>query len=232
LGKFKFGVLEFDKEIPISGGESILIVGDPGVGKTFFCLIIAKETLMNNGKVIWITTDMSPKDVRESMERLECKALDYEKEDKLRFIDCFSSRSGEEPIEEKYYVKDPSALHEVAISINNALNEIKEADLIVCDSLSGLIFDAGASSTLRFMREQIARFRIKNIANIWVLEGGAHEEKTINTYRAICMINLDMWFEAFNGLERYIRIRKAPKAFPSKKIKFEITERGMIIKND
>lgn len=228
---FKFGIPDLDGMVAnLPKSSSILIVGDPGVGKTFFASQTLAYALRAGGKAVWALTDMAPSDLKDHMERLGCDLSPFEEEGKFNFIDCYSYRAGGLLPKVKFFVDDPTALFSISVAIDRAISEMNGADLLVFDSLSGLIFEADPQPVLKFVRNEVARCRAKGVFSIWLMERGAHEEHVLNSFKALMTGYIEMWFEASDGLERYMRIFKLSGAkHPLERIKFYITPEGIRI---
>ncbi|HID10210.1 MAG TPA: hypothetical protein EYP17_02770, partial [Candidatus Latescibacteria bacterium] len=161
---FKFGIPGLDDVVAsLPKNSSILIIGDPGVGKTFFASQTLAYALRAGGKALWALTDMAPSDLKDHMERLGCDLSSFEDEGRFNFIDCYSYRAEGLLPKVKFFVDDPTALFSISVAIDQAVSEMSGVDLLVFDSLSGLIFEAEPQSVLRFVRNEVTRCRAKGV---------------------------------------------------------------------
>src|SRR3989337_672698 len=136
MDRIKTGVAGLDKLL--QGGfptnSSILLVGPPGCGKSTLCQQFIYEGLKNKQPGLYITLDLSPKEVIDSMNNFGFKTANML--DKLKFIDAYSWRTGKAGKE--YTVSNLGNVNELNIMISQVIKELDDSPIKrnVFDSIS------------------------------------------------------------------------------------------------
>jgi archaellum biogenesis ATPase FlaH len=156
----KTGIELIDQLIvdPTPWDISILLLGDPEAGRSTLCQQLALETLRRGNPVCYFTIDDFPRRIRSSMSNMGEDIEEMESEGRLIFIDCHSPQISAET--DARYSEDPRNLTALNIITSKVLTEARPA-LVVLDSLTGLIQQAGLKNSLGFLRS----FNSKIIAN-------------------------------------------------------------------
>ena len=69
----------------IAEGSNILLTGPPGVGKTIFCENVAIECMNNNINCIYVTTDTSPEEIKNNLQKSKIFLGKLEQLDRTEF---------------------------------------------------------------------------------------------------------------------------------------------------
>lgn len=225
-------------DLALGGGiplkRCLLVVGVPGSGKTSFCTQFIYEGLKRGEPGIYITYDMSPEMIKESMEVFGWNIEKYKK--LLRFIDCYSWKIGKVTGEEGVYlITTPADLNEINITLRQVIQELKlefGENLkvrIVIDSVSSLLMIIpNPIKVVKFIQHLTAEIRNYNGVGLFVLEEGVHEKETL--------MALDMAADGviefkFKDDHRIFRISRLFGTTHSREwIKFEIGKGGIVVK--
>lgn len=183
-GKFMTGIEGFDKLFRegIPWGNSVLVEGGPGSGKTIFCLQLAIEFCKRGLKVLYMSFEEPEKKLMSHMRRFGWEPEEFEKRGLLmikRFNALDIARSVEALLSE--------AKRELLIDIQPVLiPKDFEPDLVCIDSLSSITSAfSGEESRFRIYMEQLFRYlEGHNITSFMVREtanpthiGGAFVEQ-------------------------------------------------------
>ncbi|MDY6768641.1 MAG: RAD55 family ATPase [Candidatus Nanohaloarchaea archaeon] len=175
------GVAGLDEAL--SGGfpenASVLLVGPPGAGKTTFLDQFAYQGLEEGEKVLYITLDSPPEEVKETARYF---GWDYDEfGDNIVFLDGYSWREGGD-VEGRFAIEGPADLDEMNITLADAMQELgKGRKRVVLDSVSTLVLYTDPSSAVKFLQVVSAKSKASNSNLLMTLEEGVHEEKTIST---------------------------------------------------
>ncbi len=97
---------------------SALLIGLPGIGKAEYCVTLAKDYLEKGERVVYVSTEKRPSDIRKRMKELGVNLETYEGESFL-FIDVFTRNAGTKE-ENVLYVDNPANLNLVSVKISEA----------------------------------------------------------------------------------------------------------------
>ncbi|HZW57343.1 MAG TPA: RAD55 family ATPase [Nitrososphaerales archaeon] len=190
--------LTFSESLP--DGLTILS-GESGCGKTIFCQQFAHEALEKGSRVLWITTEELPSNLRAGMERFGWGTSKYDSLGKLTILDAVSpARLGlSENIGRGTLGLDPTGmlivLSEQLRSADSAPNGGPGSSsgsggigklLLIFDSISRLLLSCDSKSVIDFvscLSSRMENYRIKGFATI---SEGAHDERTLNALRFSC----------------------------------------------
>jgi KaiC/GvpD/RAD55 family RecA-like ATPase len=174
----------FDEKI--EGGfplnSSIIVLGNPGSGKTTFCNQFIYNGLKKGEAALYITLSASPEEIKDSMKKFGWKI-----EGKIIiFVDAYSWKFGGE-LFDKYVIRQPSDLNEFNIKVSEAIREHKDKNLKrgTIDSLSHLFLYVPSDLALRFTSVLVGKLKLNGITHTIVIEGGMHDQATLNALNAL-----------------------------------------------
>ncbi|MCD6476635.1 MAG: hypothetical protein J7K26_00510 [Candidatus Aenigmarchaeota archaeon] len=224
--RIESGITGLDKIIDggIPEKTSILLIGPPGCGKSTFAQQFISKGVLNNEPTIYITLDNSPNEIEDEM-----KSFGFRINKHIHFIDAYGWRIGKRA--SKYYVSNLGNLNELNILLSKVIKEINGAKVkrSVFDSISTLLLYSDPKLAVKIIPVIIAKIKEARYTQILILEEGVHDEKTINTlnYMTDGLIEFKMQED-----QKYLKITRMKKTkFKKGWIKFDITKRGIVIKN-
>ncbi|MBM3234244.1 hypothetical protein FJZ19_04085 [Candidatus Pacearchaeota archaeon] len=154
---FKTYIPGFDKLCPegVPVGNSILVEGGPGNGKTIFCLTLLKNMCERGKKVLYMSFEEPEGRLKEHMKIFGAKPEEYEKKGVLyvkRFNALDIARSVEALLSE--------AKKELLIDVQPVLIPPEfQPDIVLIDSLSSIASAfSGEESRFRIYMEQLFRY--------------------------------------------------------------------------
>jgi len=185
---------------------SILLSGPPGVGKFEYCLDLAKYYLEKGDRVVFVSVDLHPQEIRT---RFASVGLDLQKYEgtSFLFIDCYSPSVCEEveqnPLKKTIPVSSFSNLEGIGMAINKAANELKIPIKIIFYTISTLFLHNSSQSIAKFF--QIISSRVKTDLGfiIYAIHEGVHEDRTVNLLRSLVDGVLEMRFN--ENMQRELR---------------------------
>ncbi len=160
--------------IDIPAGYSLLLQGNPGVGKTKFACSIFKHALGAQRKGVYVALESPPGNVINTTPR-----------DDVRFVylDCHSWKAG--GCKDKYSVRNLTNLNELSVKTLSAASEIGEDFFYVVNSISNLHIYCSENEILRFLDVVSAHYLTHKGTGIWVVENGIHSQSFYNMLRHI-----------------------------------------------
>ena len=209
-------------------GNVFLLSAPPGSGKTSFCLDFLYQGLKDAQPAIALVTDCSPSDMLSMASSLGLNLEQYVEAGSLRIIDCYSWRLGEK-ITAPYFV-EPKSLSDVSIGIEKSRFGLRNGRFTF-DSVSSLILGSSTSTAISFLSTLSARLKRDGFDCIFVLEGGADDEKTVAMLRYITDGVLEMKTDESTGkIERFFRIYSLRGVYHQTCwVHFMISDRGFVL---
>ncbi|MEM2474147.1 MAG: RAD55 family ATPase [Candidatus Bathyarchaeia archaeon] len=184
----------------------ILILADPGSGKSFLVTQILCVKVAAGKKGVFITLDKFPDEVREFMLELGFNPSLFERENKLVFIDCYSIQVGVKSKEK--YSEDPLNFSNLSIVISKVLKELS-SPIVIFDSLSTLLQKGGIRSSLEFLRSLSGKIKDSKALCFITLNRKAFHPAILAACEEIADGVIEMKIEEIEGkVENYIRIFK------------------------
>lgn len=173
------GELTFGEALP----DGITLLSGPnGCGKTAFCEQYAYETLQNEGKVAWITTEELPASIRNSLKKFGWNTDVFESEQLLTFYDAVSpSRLGlSENAGRGMLGLDPTGIL-IAISEQIRSETKPENFLLVIDSISRLLLSCDQKAVIDFLSCLNSRMENARVRGFATVSEDVHEERLLNS---------------------------------------------------
>ena len=182
---------------------SVLVSGPPGVGKFEWIAGLVRTALEAGERVVFVTLDMHPRDVRE---RARAVGLDVAKHEGsgFLFVDCYTASASEKPEEfakRAYSVSSYSNLEGLGMAIAKAAVDLKPPVRVVFYSVSTLFLHNPPAAIAKFF--QIVTNRVKtNIGFIaYAVHDGVHDPLTMNLLRSLVDGVVELRFNESMGRE-------------------------------
>lgn len=224
LNTVSTGIPRLDKML--EGGfpesTSVMLNGTPGVGKSIFCQQFMHEGLKNSENCIFVTFDVRPETICNSMAR-----FGWETKNRIIFFDCFSYRIGTQS-SSRYAITGLSDLNQLSMIFEDMMNDVGgEKKRIVVDSLSTLLLYSDPELVLTFLKDFIASATSQKAAILLTIEEGIHDSKTMAILNYMTEGLIDMKFEMDRRLMRVSKMRGTPVSRAW--MEFDITKKGIAL---
>lgn len=224
--RVKVGIKDLDEKLEggLPENSSVLVIGGVDFGKTILCNQFIYQGLKQGEAAIYISFEAPPKKIRDQM-----KKFGWDIEGKIIiFIDAYSWKTG--GVENKYAINDIADLNEFIIKVLEAIRELTNKNLkrSAVDCLSELFTYIPSDLALKFITNLLAKLEIKaKTTQLLTLEKGVHEPNIVASLEMITdgTIDLDM-----RENERFLRLTRMKDIKSSEWMKFEITDKGIILK--
>ncbi len=204
--------------------SSMLLVGSPGIGMLEFTLSLAKGCLDSEEMTIFVTVDLLPKDLMNSMEAFGIPPDRLGKN--LFIIDYHSSLLGSmdgHGEDQTGAIRHVADLEGIMFNICEIANLAKRPVKVFLHSLSTLFLYNQTNVVIKFFQISSSRIRTEMGTIVFTIHEGVHDEKTVNHLMAIADGVLELRFD--DRLNRQLRIRHMRGyVAPSQWIPFEIRQ--------
>lgn len=209
---FKLEVEAVDRLLPdgVPLPSSILILSDPGAGGEVLGFQIAGEGLRRGKRVLYLTADRSPRDIRRFMNQLGYDVDLHYQEKRLIFIDCYSPQIGVESSEE--YSEDPFNFPNLAMLLASILRDLKCKPgelIVVMHSLTTIISGSELKPALEFYRNISGKLNSVGAVTFSHLNRAAFPAAVIAAVEDVADGVIELKTEeTMEGLNYYMRIPK------------------------
>ncbi len=160
---------------------SIMLYGPIGSGKTTYAEAFLAEGLEQGFPAVFITTDVSPRVIRNDMARHGWAVEEHEKNGRFFFIDGYSERMGAPKTGSVYSLSKVDDITELGIVLSEVLEKLVVARVVI-DSLSTLILHSNPATMPRAVQRLSGRLTQSSHSILYILEEGVHDEKTYATF--------------------------------------------------
>lgn len=228
LARVRSGVRRFD-DLTYGGfpfNSNFILFGPAYSGRRTFTNLFIAEGLKKGIPALYIVTQNTPMEVKDSLRRVIPKVDVYEEKGLLKFIDLYSKSMG---ITDEYpntiYVEKPTDLD----AIQNAVAEIQEEfkgkhkyHKIVFFSVSTLLTYIEPLSIFRFFQVLNAKNKRNNAVSIYVVDTGMHKQSDIQTLKHT--MNGFIEFK-LDDLKYYLRIEGGGDVMSRAWIEYSFTDK-------
>ena len=199
-----------------------MILGPPGSGKTVTLESFVKLFLQEGRRCIYITNTGFPEEIRRSLRGFDVPVEEYEKEDRLIFIDCYSSVAGRAS-KERHFIESPGDLTRLGIEITACLESSPKGVDLFFDSLSQLLTYVKQDQLVTFINAVGARMKGNNGRFIYTVRSNIDAE-ILGVLEEASDCVIELLIRDLDGVqERNLRIKKLRgRRFSSRWIKFEV----------
>jgi circadian clock protein KaiC len=185
-----------------------MLLGPLGSGKTTYAEAFLAEGLALGFPAVFVTTDVSPRVIRNDMSRYGWNIEEYEKNGKFVFIDGYSERMGAPKTGSARSLSKVDDISELGIVLSEVLENLVVARIVI-DSLSTLILHANPETMPRAVQRLSGRIKQGSHSIMFILEDGVHEEKTYATFSYLADAVLRFKIEDIDTTEeRRIRMER------------------------
>ena len=160
---------------------SYMLVGPLGTGKTTYAEAFLAEGIALGFPAVFVTTDVSPRVVRNDMSRHGWTIEEQEASGQFVFIDGYSERMGAPKITSARSLAKVDDISELGIVLSEVLEELVVARVVI-DSLSTLILHSSPEKMPGAVQRLSGRVTQSSHSIMYVLEEGVHDEKTYATF--------------------------------------------------
>jgi KaiC/GvpD/RAD55 family RecA-like ATPase len=160
---------------------SYMLVGQLGSGKTTYAEAFLADGLRMGFPAIFITTDVSPRVIRNDMSRHGWPIEEYEESGQFYFVDGYSERMGAPQQGQAISLAKVDDISELGIVLTDVLENLVVARVVI-DSLSTLILHSNPATMPQAVQRLSGRVTSKSHSIMYILEEGVHEDKTYATF--------------------------------------------------
>lgn len=160
---------------------SYMLVGQLGSGKTTYAEAFLAEGMELGFPAVFVTTDVSPRVVRNDMSRHGWTIEEEEASGQFVFIDGYSERMGAQKTSSARSLAKVDDISELGIVLSDVLEDLVVARVVI-DSLSTLILHSNPETMPRAVQRLSGRVTQSSHSIMYVLEEGVHDEKTYATF--------------------------------------------------
>jgi len=209
---------------PIPRGSSLLLLGDPGSGKTVLSYELLHDELDAGRQCALLSYDAFPEDVQARMGDFGWDIISPLRKGRLKIIDCYSGLAGQG----EGTLRDPSDLTELNIQVTSFITKAKNAPVtLILDSLTPIFNGVEAKQAINFL--QTVGAKVKKTGGLFILTAtkGAIPEDAIAKIKSIAdgVVELTLVRTGRKGV-RYLSVLKMERRrIASETTSFEI-ERG------
>jgi KaiC/GvpD/RAD55 family RecA-like ATPase len=201
----------FDKMLGggILPGSTVLILGNPGSGKSILCQYLAYRFLSEGKACVFISYDEMPAELRKRSQSFNLEMSKFEQDHMFSIVDCYSSRA-KVASQEKYYVEQPFSLTDLSITISTVLEDMQDkSKVLFLDSGTSLFTKLEFPRVMRFLQDRSAKIKANGDLFIFTLGKGIIAQSFANQLEEAVdgIIELD-FAETQGKRSRRMRIKK------------------------
>lgn len=184
-----------------------LLIAPPGSGEKEYCYDLVKYYLEKGEKVVYITTEESPEEIKEKLRSTGVDIDKYEAKSFV-FIDAYSYSTGRR-YDKGFTIDNPANLNLITINLTNAAQVIGKPLRIIFDSLSTLFLHADENEIRKFFGVLTSRVKSEFGFLLCTLHGEMHSKQSVIALRAMVDAVIEIEVEEKPELKRKIRIFSA-----------------------
>lgn len=210
--------------------SAILILGDPGSGKTILSNELLWDELEARRPCALLSYDAFPEDIQARMKEFGWDITSHLRKGRLKIIDCYSSLAGEG----EGAIRDPSDLTELNIQITSFISKAKNAPVTVAlDSLTPIFNGVEAKQAINFL--QTVGAKVKKTGGLFIATAstGAIPADSIAKLKALVdgVLELSLVRSGRNSMRFFTVVKMERRKISPEAIPFEIdTRKGIVFK--
>ena len=215
---------------PIPRGSSLLLLGDPGSGKTVLSYELLHDELEAGRPCALLSYDAFPEDVQARMGEFGWDIISHLRKGRLKIIDCYSGLAGQG----EGALRDPSDLTELNIQVTSFITKAKNAPVtLILDSLTPIFNGVEAKQAVNFLQTVGAKVKITGGLFILTASKGAIPEDSIAKIKNIAdgVIELTLVRSGRKGVRNLSVLKMERRRIASDTVSFEIARgRGLVFR--
>jgi len=215
---------------PIPRGSSLLLLGDPGSGKTVLSYELLHEELDSGRPCALLSYDAFPEDVQARMGEFGWDIISPLRKGRLKIIDCYSGLAGQG----EGALRDPSDLTELNIQVTSFITKAKNAPVtLILDSLTPIFNGVEAKQAVNFLQTVGAKVKMTGGLFILTASKGAIPEDSIAKIKNIAdgVIELTLVRSGRKGVRNLSVLKMERRRIASDTVSFEIARgRGLVFR--
>ena len=207
-------------------GDTILVEGDVGAGKTSFCVQVSAKALKEGMNAVYVCTNETPGEIREKLASIE----DAHTAARLSMVDLYSWRLGEiYRSDEAFTTESITDLAKLLAVIDKAVQEGDPGNCIFfLDSISELLLHNNLEEVVYFCEKLSARLKTNRTTGVYVLED-IHPAEYRETMRFLANEIYEVRLDRDDELRRKFRVYKTRLGDHAKHwVLYQITGRGLV----
>ena len=161
--------------------HAVMVVAPPGEGKKELLVKAAINHLKAGDKVVFITTERSPEEVKKIFSKFKFNINGVEGRDFI-FIDIFSY-SVQKKYDRGFSIDNPANLNAITVNIDKARQSLGTPLVVFFDSISTLFIHAREQEIIKFFGTLISRLKANGETLCVSLQEGMHEERTVTALK-------------------------------------------------
>lgn len=167
---------------------AVLLGGPPGVGKFEYMIAQAREALRAGERVVFVTLDLHPSEVRARAKALKLDVDQYEGKS-FAFVDCYSATASERPEvpagKKTFLVSSFSNLEGIGMAMSKAAQELGTPVRIYFYTISTLFLHNSTQAIAKFFQIVTSRAKMNMGFIMYAVQEGVHEAMTMNLLRSL-----------------------------------------------
>jgi len=191
--------------IPLN--SNLFLYGPPFTGKDTLINLFIADGIRQGAPAIFVLTDKTPQEVRDSMKLVLPKIESYESKGLLTFIDAYSISMGFEGDEPNViYIEKPTDLDKITEAIvekEKTFPKDLKYHKIAFVTVSTLMIATDPMTTFRFLQGLTSRTKRAGAITLFSLEAGMHQKADVQTLKHLMNGVLEFKEE---DLKTYLRI--------------------------
>jgi len=207
-------------------GDTVLVEGDVGAGKTSFCVQVAAKALNEGMDGVYVCTNETPDEIREKISIIENARL----AGKLSIVDLYSWRLGEiYRSDEAFTTESITDLPKLLAVIDKAIQNGNSSNTILfLDSVSELLLHNELEEVVYFWEKLSARLKVNGATGVYILED-IHPDQFRETMRFLANEIYELRLDRDDDLRRKFRVYKTRLGDHAKHwVLYQITGRGLV----